>query len=162
LVQEIRKIHVIDDKILNSPDVVRDLGITYDCKLSFNVYIDSIVSKAYQRVNLIFRSFYSRDPKILKLAYNTYVRPILEYCTSVWSPFLTLDRIEGVQRYFTRRVFYKNEFSYNDRLFLLDMEPLKVRRVKADLIMYYKVINVLNDLNPSDFFVFAPNLSLST
>ena len=42
------------------------------------------------------------------------------------------------------------------------MEPLKVRRVEADLIMYYKVINGLNDLNPSDFFVFAPNLSLST
>ena len=118
------------------------------------MYIDSIVSKAYQRVNLIFRSFYSRDPKILKLAYNTYVRPILEYCTFVWSPFLIkdIDRIEGVQRYFTRRVFYKNEFSYNDRLFLLDMESLEVRRVKADLIMYYKVINGLNDLNPSDFF----------
>ena len=94
--------YVIDDKIRKSPDFVRDLGIAYDCKLSFNVYIDSIVSKAYQRVNLIFRSFYSRDPKILKLAYNTYVRPILEYCTSVWSPFLMkdIDRIEGVQRLF--------------------------------------------------------------
>ena len=42
------------------------------------------------------------------------------------------------------------------------MESLKVRRVKTDLIMYYKVINGLNDLNPSDFFVFASNLSLST
>ena len=146
--------YVIDDKILNSPDVVRDLGIVYDSKLSFNVYIDYIVSKAYQRVNLIFRSFYSRDPKILKLAYNTYVKPILEYCTSVWSPFLIkdIDRIEGVQRYFTRRVFYKNEFSYNDRLFLLDMEALNVRRVETDLTMYYKVINGLNDLNPSDLF----------
>ena len=88
------------------------------------------MSKAYQRVNLIFRSFYSRDPKILKLAYNTYVRPILEYCTPVWSPFLIkdIDRIEGVQRYFTRRVFYKNEFSYKDRLFLLEMESLKVEK----------------------------------
>ena len=31
-----------------------------------------------------------------------------------------------------------------------------------ELKLYYKVINGLNDLNPSDFFVFAPNLSLST
>ena len=61
-----------------------------------------------------------------------------------------------MQRYFTRRVFYKNEFSYNDRLFLLDMESLKVRRVKADLIMYYKVIYGLNDLNPSDFLYLLP------
>ena len=74
-----------------------------------------------------------------------------------------IDRIEGTPRYFTRRVFYKNEFSYNNRLFLLDMESLKVIRVETDLIMYYKVINGLNDLNPYDFFsVFAPNLSLST
>ncbi len=39
--------------------------------------------------------------------YATYVRPILEYCSQVWSPPLkqNIDRIESVQIYFTR-LFY--------------------------------------------------------
>ena len=67
---------------------VRDLGITFNCKLKFNEYINKIVSKAFQLVNLIFRSFVSRCPKILCRAFKTYIRPILEYCTPVWSPYL--------------------------------------------------------------------------
>ena len=70
---------------------VRDLGITFNCKLKFDEYINKIVSKAFQLVNLIFRSFVSRCPKIFCRAFKTYIRPILEYCTPVWSPYLLCD-----------------------------------------------------------------------
>ena len=117
-------LYSIDNVSLSSENVIRDLGINYDSNLCFSSYIDKIVSKAYQRVNLIFRTFFSRDHKILTLAYTTYVRPLLEYCTSVWSPYLINDitRVENVQRYFTRRLFFKKGFSYTERLFLLELE----------------------------------------
>ena len=103
---------------------VRDLGLTFNCKLEFDEYINKIVSKAFQLVNLIFRSFVSRCPKILCRAFKTYIRPILEYCTPVWSPYLLCDikKIESVQRYFTRRLFPGKQFTlqfteiHNNRL----------------------------------------------
>ena len=46
-------------KIINSSVLIRDLGITYDCNLRFNDYIDGIVKKALISTNLLFRAFVS-------------------------------------------------------------------------------------------------------
>ena len=42
----------------------------------------------------------TRDPAVLMMAFNTYVRPILEYATVVWSPFLkkNIRKLEVVQK----------------------------------------------------------------
>ena len=81
-----RPMYFICDKLIAPSDRIRDLGITYDSKLCFHDYINEIVGRAYQRVNLLFRSFVSQNVSILTRAFLTYVRPILEYCTSIWSP----------------------------------------------------------------------------
>jgi len=64
----------------------RDLGITIDNSLKFDQHISKMVHNASVRANLIIRSFVSRDPAILVKAFITYVQPLLEYCTPVWSP----------------------------------------------------------------------------
>ena len=109
-----------------------DLGISYNNKINFREHIDTIVSKAYQCSYLIFKSFVSRNPNLLKQAFITYVRPLLEYCTPVWSPYLIKDisKIENVQRYFTRKLFPKNTTNYPERLILLNLESLELRRLK--------------------------------
>ena len=43
------------------------------------------------RLHCLFESFVSRDIVILLRAYTTYVRPILEFNTVVWSPSLKCD-----------------------------------------------------------------------
>jgi len=45
-------------------------------------------------------------PVVLTKAFVTYVRPILEYCTSVWSPHTVsnINKIESCQRWFTKRI----------------------------------------------------------
>ena len=98
---------------------VCDLGITYKDKISFRKHIDMKVAKAYQRIYLIFRGFVLGIPcSLLTQAYVTYFRPLLEYCTPVWSPYLIKDitKIENEQRYFTRRLFPRNTLNYADRL----------------------------------------------
>ena len=134
---------------------IRDLGITYNNKLCFGDYIDTVVARAYQRIYLIFRGFASRCQTLLKRAYITYVRPLLEYCTPVWSPYLISDisRVENVQRYFTRRLFpMANRPAYQDRLKLLDIESLEMRRLKCDLKMYYQIMHGLVNLDRYKFF----------
>jgi len=59
-----------------------------------------IVLKAYQRANVILKCFISKDINVLLRAYYTYVRPILEYNSVVWSLILKceIDALERVQR----------------------------------------------------------------
>ena len=97
---------IIDVRI---PEVqsVKYLGLIYDADLKFDDYISNITGRAYQRIGLIFRGFVSRNPDLLIRAFGTYVRPILEYPTCVWSPYTLKDirKLENVQRYFTRLLF---------------------------------------------------------
>ena len=70
--------------------------------LRFNNHVNAISSKAQSRVCIIFRSFLTKDISLLKLAYTTFVRPLLEYNSAIWSPDLHkhIFVIENVQRYF--------------------------------------------------------------
>ena len=65
---------------------LKDLGITFCDNLSFNIHINSICSKAYILINRICRCFITNDYVFLLQAYISYVRPILEYNSSIWNP----------------------------------------------------------------------------
>jgi len=86
-----------------------------------------------------------------------YVKPILEYASSVWSPHFTkyINSIENVQRHFTKRISSTTELPstlYLERLAVMDIEPLEPRRIKTDLTMYFKIYNNLNlSALPSDY-----------
>ena len=66
--------------------VVKDLGITIDSRLDYSDHINAIVTKAHQRACLILRCLKSKEPSLLFRAFSTYVRPLLEYDSPVWSP----------------------------------------------------------------------------
>jgi len=79
-----------DEHSINLPTVedFTDLGVTDDKHFSFSAHINKVVTKAAQRAKLILMCFSTRDPVVLMRAFNTYVRPILEYATVAWSPVL--------------------------------------------------------------------------
>ena len=97
--------------------------------MMFYNYIDDTVKRAFQRVNLLFRSFVSGNVTILTKAYITYVRPLLEYCTFIWSPFqiYLIEKIKRVQRYFSRRVLFRTRLLYSERLRILHLDTLEAR-----------------------------------
>jgi len=84
----------------------RDLGIIIDDKLNFSCHVSRIAHNAHVRASLILRTFVSRIPEIVTKAFITYVRPLLEYCTPVWSPHTACNanKIESCQRRFTKRI----------------------------------------------------------
>ena len=84
----------------------RDLGITIDSDLKFKSHIHNIVTTASQRSALILRCFLSRNPDSLVRAFKIYVRPLLQFASTSWSPsyFAQIFQIESVQRTFTNRV----------------------------------------------------------
>jgi len=133
---------------------VRDLGITVDSNLNFNQHISLIVHKAHQRANLILKCFQSRDRKLLLKAFCTYVRPLLEYCTPVWSPHHSylVHKVEGVQRSFTKRIHGLKTLSYIDRLDKLAIDSLERRRLNQDLLLCYKLLHNLCDSSIAKLF----------
>ena len=134
--------------------IFEDLGVSIDQSLSFENHINKICAKANQRSALIFKWFTSREPALLVRAFITYVRPLLEYASCVWSPFQLhfIDKIESVQRRFSKRLHGLSAYSYDARLAYLGIERLEVRRLKADLIMYYKILHNFIDVDSKMFF----------
>jgi len=74
--------------------------------LSFTPHISSIVSKARSRCAVFLKSFLSRDTKTMLNFFTTYVRPILEFSSSVCSLISSSDinKLENVQKYFTNKI----------------------------------------------------------
>jgi hypothetical protein len=132
----------------------RDLGITMDTSLEFDKHIAKIVHTAHVRANLILKTFVSRDSKLLIKAFVTYVRPLLEYCAPVWSPFRVglIKKVEAVQRRFTKRIVGLHKYSYSVRLQLLCLDALQIRRIKLDLILCYSIIRGFVCINVTNFF----------
>ena len=121
---------------MHKADTVTDLGVTYHRKLSYTTHIDTIVAKVSLRSKLILRCFQSRDSGLLMHAFITIVRPILEYCSVVWSPAFKKDivRIEAVQRRFTKRLTGFSEHSYEERLRRLATAVKIVKASIADVL----------------------------
>ncbi len=53
-----------------------------------------------------------------------------------------VNRIENMQRYITCHLLYNEYLSYSDRLELMKIETLEQRRIKSDLKMFLKCIEI--------------------
>ncbi|GMR61340.1 hypothetical protein PMAYCL1PPCAC_31535, partial [Pristionchus mayeri] len=135
-----------------------------DCE-SFD-HAKTICKIAETKANLVFKALHSRDEKILLNAYCTYIRPTLEFSSSVARPIHSTDRdrIEKVQNSVTRRIFYKAfKCSYNDRPNhternkALNLHSLEHRRRVNDAKLAYQMIfgNGKLALSRDKFFTFV-------
>jgi hypothetical protein len=140
-----------------------DLGVTITDELTFEAHINCIISKARQRLSAIFRGFLSRNVHIMRRAFITYVRPILEYNSVVWNPCAIhlIDSLENVQRNFTKRLPTLKHLTYFERLASLGLEPLGLRRLRFDSIYYFKIFNHLTPLDPDEVFIAYQPISSS-
>jgi hypothetical protein len=93
-------------------------------------------------------------PPVLVRAFNVYVRPLVEYDSVTWSPYLKQDieAIERVQRCFTKRLPGLNKYSYYERLAKLNLPNLELRRLHNDLVWCYKILFGYVDMRADDFF----------
>ena len=94
-------------------------------------------------------------------AFVVYCRPILEYCSQVWSPYKLkdVDRVENAQRSYTRLAFRKifpGPYSpcYSTRLKIFGLKSLEYRRLELDLIMCYKIVRGFSDITFETMFTF--------
>ena len=118
------------DVVLPILNQMTNLGILIDDQLSFSAHIDTVCTKAKERAAHIVNCFYSRNKYLLIRAIIVYVGPLLEYCCSVWSPSKLglIDKLENIQRRFTKRLHGPQHLLYSERLKLLKIDSLEYRR----------------------------------
>ena len=140
--------YTIDHFVLPFTHHIRDLGIYHDSRLKYDEHISNIVHSAFVRSLLILKCFHSRDHRVLKLAFCTYVRPLLEFSSQVWSPHhrYLINKIESVQRFFTKKLSGLQNLTYLRRLEVLGLESLERRRLIFDLVLCYKIIHGLSNI----------------
>lgn len=136
--------YTIDGCSLQKLDSVKDLGVWFNSQFSFNIHIDTIISKANSTLGFVKRwSKEFNDPYVTRILYCTFVRPILEYACLVWSPSCRTQvrRLEAVQKRFLRFALrdlpWTNPFvlpPYEDRLKLLSLQTLETRRINAQVV----------------------------
>ena len=137
--------------------MIKDLGIFIAENLKWNHHINYIYQIASTISFQVLKSFKSTDINILKKLYLVYIRPKLEYNTPIWSPHLKKDinHLESVQRKYTRIIFSRCNISYTsylDRLTKLNIKTLEYRRIKFDLITFFKIVNSETTINLKNFF----------
>ena len=132
----------------------KDLGILIDNDLKFSRHIRGIVGKANRMIGLIKISFECIDSEMFSNLYNSLVRPLLEYCVQAWSPHLEKDitLLENVQRRATKIVKDLRNVEYPERLKILNLTRLEDRRTRGDMILTYRLLNGLEDIDYRKFF----------
>jgi len=120
------------------------LGVLLDSKLNFNNHVATICRKANNVLALLKRNLYHCNSEIRSQAYFLYVRPILEYASTVWAPHTksNVDKIESVQRRAARFVVADYDYSSSVTSILnrLKWSSLDVRRQVNRLMMFHKIL----------------------
>ena len=75
--------------------------------LKFSERCAKLAQIGFNKVNLIFANFETKNVNFLVELYKVFVRSSLQYASEVWSPYMIKDieLLERVQRLFTRRLF---------------------------------------------------------
>jgi len=83
---------------------------------------------------------------------------LLEHNTVIWLPYKVGDisSIEKVQRRFTKRLPGLKNLTYKQRLVATNLDTLELRRLRADLVVCYKIVFELIKVDVNKFFSFAP------
>ena len=137
---------------LETTDLERDLGVLVSSDLKVSSQVEAAAARANSELGRLKKAFQSRDARLWKTLYSTYVLPHLEYAVVAWAPhFQTdIDTLENVQRRATKTITALRHESYEQRLAKLGLVTLEERRTRADLIQQYKITHGVEEL---DLFV---------
>ena len=125
----------------------------------WKAHIDSMVSKASQKLGFLRRNLRGSPYKLRELAYVTLVRSSLEYCGSVWDPTVKgeAEKLERVQKRAARWARgARGIISITALLNDLGWPSLADRRRNQRLCLFYKLLNGHFNISPEEFDLKSP------
>ena len=141
----INTVYTLHGQILEVVTSAKYLGVDISSGLSWNSHINRITGNANRTLGYIRRNIKSKNKKVRETAYNTLVRPQLEYAAPIWDPYtkektLQLEKIQRrAARWTTSNYDYRS--SVTSMLDQLSWRTLEQRRADARLCLFYKMIH---------------------
>jgi len=91
--------YYLNNHLLQSVLSAKYLGVIVDAKLSWNMHVSYISSKATRTLNLLRHNMYFCDAPAKNKAFRALVLPVLDYASAVWNPhthkhIFTLEKIQ--------------------------------------------------------------------
>ena len=109
------------------------LGVTISHDLRWNSHCQKIIKKASRTLGLLRRTLSPCKQEVKAKAYQTIIRPQLEYAAETWNPYTSdgVNRLEQVQRAAARFVCcdYRRTTSVTQLIATLGWDSLHVRRL---------------------------------
>ena len=124
------------------------LGVTLDQKMNFKHHIAQTTVKAQSSRQFLQRNLVSSDKDTKLQCYKTFIRPIVEYASTVWDPVgnsKLIYQLEMVQRKAVRWVNNKWRHDESPTLMInqLNLQTLQQRRAVNRLNMLYELYHGL-------------------
>lgn len=139
-------IYTINNIPVEKVNKVRDLGVILDSKLTMTDHIEAIVDKAYKNLGFVLRTCKPfNNISCVKTVYYAYVRSVLEYASSIWSPYYITytQSIEKIQAKFIKHLNYRARMytDYKSGCSHHKIMPLEDRRTMLDAMLLYNIVN---------------------
>ena len=151
--------YLLKGHVLTTEDSTRYLGVELQSNMAWNKHMDQTIKKGNCMLGFLRRNLKVSNESTKTAAYSSLIRPILEYCCTVWGPHTQeyTNKLEIFQRRAARYVNnrYHNTSSVTSMLDHLEWESLEARRTKCQLTMLFKIINDSADIPGG-----VPNTSL--
>ena len=121
----------------------KDLGIWVCGGLKNSMHCQSVYKRAAGVLGILKRIFGRFTPTTLPRILNTYIRPTMEYAVQAWSPWLRKDvaLLDRIYHRATKLVAGYQNLTYETRLTKLNVWDFTQRRLRADLILMYNILN---------------------
>jgi len=135
-------------------DEVNDLGVVINSRLTFHTHIRKNIVRASIRANLIRKCFISLEAFTLIRAFKVYVRPILEYASSL-TIFLKYNKLKLYKGNLPSDFLDTSYYATRRGCRVLSLE---MRRLQHDLLHTYKIVFNLVSVAANDMFTLANTL----
>ena len=155
--------YFIHGSMLRNVDSAKYLGITIAKNLSWKDHVNVITKKANSTLGFLRRNLRRCPQETKELAYNTYVRPTLEYASSVWDSDVK-DQIASIERIQRRAArFVKADFNYrhsvSEMLYQLQWPSLQERRAHTKMTFMYRIVHNLVSIPVQPPYLFPSTIS---
>ena len=99
-IKYVQSSYYLSNTLIPSVRHTRYLGVIIDKNLKWTQHVNMITAKANSVRSLLLQNLAKCPATVKCYCYNTFVRPILEYACTVWSPYHehNIYKIEMVQR----------------------------------------------------------------
>ena len=79
--------YIMHNQVSETVDTARYLGVDISSNLNFSTHINRITSNANKTLGFLKRNIRVRNQNVHEAAYQTLMRPQVEYASTVWNPY---------------------------------------------------------------------------